>query len=723
MPFDPYSLCPGGREKKIRFCCNDLLKEIEQIERLLESGQSGACLSYIESLEKDFPDRACLTAAKLSVLRLENRWQDILPLAQSFYEKEAGNPVAAAEYALALAVGAQIRQAVSILIDAFESAKEGTAHSSVINAALQIGAALLMYGQVIPVTAVANQLKHFPSVQEEANDLLYQASSLSKIPLLLRDLIFSAECPKDFPGKEAFDDALTLIALMRWKSALAKLESLTKYADRWSGIWRNVAAVRLWLLDVEGGKEALRTFASLPGAAIEDAADAETIILLLTQDALGDATNVLEIEYPVNDAEKAYEKMLSVPVFYSTGVPQHDPAVSPEVPPKGSFLMLDKVFPAGTDITLDNAASQVAQCFLFGKETDREARLVVSSVIEEQRFEIERKLAEYLGDAVQTAGNVLNRRPFSKSLALVQYRFRFSPETLPDEESVKKLQSDYYEKIFIGGWCQMPLGFLDGKTPKEAAGDPKYKVRLLAAVEYVGLMMEDELAVTVCNGLRETLGVPLYGTIAFPEGMDCGQVIDDMPIWRWYRFDAEKVPTEALTECLQITSVMREKRASRRFAEELLNRPMDSMPFEARLVAFEALLETALANGDYEEALLWIDRGRNESAAHNIPDAAWCLHEIPVRLRLGQSDRVQSLVSYLTRTYKNDADVMQALRNLYVQLGILNPDGTMSAAAQRLAMQQGAAVAVGEPQNSAEIWTPEASASAGTAGSKLWVPE
>ena len=78
MALDPYSLCPGGREKKIRFCCPDMVKEIEQIERLFESNQTGSCLSFIENLEKNHPNCACLTAAKLTVFRTQGRWDDAL---------------------------------------------------------------------------------------------------------------------------------------------------------------------------------------------------------------------------------------------------------------------------------------------------------------------------------------------------------------------------------------------------------------------------------------------------------------------------------------------------------------------------------------------------------------------------------------------------------------------------------------------------------------------
>ncbi|GHT23721.1 protein disulfide-isomerase [Planctomycetales bacterium] len=716
MPLDPYSLCPGGRDKKIKFCCNDLLKEIGQIERLLESNQSGACLSYIESVEKNHPDCACLTAAKLSAYRLENRWKEVMPLAESFHQREPSNPVASAEYALSLAVSGNPREAISILIDAFEAAKEGTAHSAVINAMLQVGATLLVYGQVLPVVAIGNQLKNFPSVQEQANALLYRASELTEIPLLLRDMMFEPVCPENYPGQEEFGEAVVFVGQMRWKSALAKLEGLTQYAGSWAAIWRNVASVRFWLLDTDGGLEALKQYVLLSNVALEDAVDAETTRLFLTPDALGDQTDILEIEYPVTDAEKAHERILSVPQFYQVGVQQRDPNVPP---PKCGFVILNKPFPAAdADLTLESVASQQASALLFGKETDREARLVVSSLLEDNRFEVEKQLGTILGDSAQSAGNVLSRRQISRSSVLVQYRFRFSPEAAPKREALEKLERDYYEQKFMDAWSRLPLGILDGKTPLEAAADPQYKIKVLAVIQYIESMMNEELGNIICNELREQLSLPVKGTIPVTgtTSDEALSLLDELPVWRWYRLETEKIPTDVLVQGLQIASVMKEPRATLRFSEEILNRPLDSVVFEIRLLAFENLIETAIANGDYDKALLWIDRGRNESAAKNIPDAAWCLNELRIRVILGQADEFQRLVTHLVTHYKNDARVMQALRELYISLGIINQDGTVNPAVAQQAQEQ--------PAAAGGIWTPEQAAPANAGGtSKLWVPD
>ena len=50
MPIDAYSPCPCGSGKKIKFCCKDLLGDLQKIERMLEGEQYMACLAHIERL-------------------------------------------------------------------------------------------------------------------------------------------------------------------------------------------------------------------------------------------------------------------------------------------------------------------------------------------------------------------------------------------------------------------------------------------------------------------------------------------------------------------------------------------------------------------------------------------------------------------------------------------------------------------------------------------------
>ena len=55
MPLDPYSPCPGGTGKKIKFCCHELLGDLEQLDRLVEGEQIQAALEQVVRLSDKHP--------------------------------------------------------------------------------------------------------------------------------------------------------------------------------------------------------------------------------------------------------------------------------------------------------------------------------------------------------------------------------------------------------------------------------------------------------------------------------------------------------------------------------------------------------------------------------------------------------------------------------------------------------------------------------------------
>ena len=725
MPLDPYALCPGGRDKKIRFCCPNMLKELEQVIQLLESGQPSACLAYIETIEKTHPDCACLTKAKISIHRAEERWDDVLHIAEQFYRREPENPAAAAEYALALTITGNAKLAVETLIDAFERSETGKIHSGLLQGALQVATYLVLGGHITPALGIGRVLRAIPVTAEKANLLLYRATSEDSVPLIIRDWDFDYNCPDAFPGKETFEEAAVFIRLMRWKEALALLEPLTQHADTWPTIWRNIATIQLWLLDNDKATEALKMYASLPNTPTDDAVDAEMFRLLNMPNPLGDPMQVLNVEYIISDADKALESLLSSSMLQQVDLP---PGVPISPPPRGFFMLMSRPFPeAGTPPTLENWPLLRGIVMLFGKETDREARLDIHSLPDYERENAEQVLRDSLGDMMQFPGNILEERPASKTQSMLEYEFCFpSLERRNNLGRFDQLSDEYKKTKFIESWLASPLGLLDGKTPSEATAEPKYKIPLLVAVRIIETWYADP-AVPVGDILRTRLGLPQEEIITLPERTDPQEtagdaplaVLDDYPVWRWHRFNVEKLPTEVLAEGLEVVLGMYEFRSASRFAEEILNRPLDSMDFEIRIMAFEALIADSHRNGNVEQAFLWVDRAKNESTAKGISVAAWYIHEITLHLSQGNGKEASAAIAYLMKNHGDEPDVMEALHKLFIQLGMFNPDGTPSEAWSR-ALSNGQADREAEQQ----IWTPDAAVPGNTTPpSKLWVPD
>ena len=67
MPVDPYAMCPCGSGKKLKFCCSDLVGEIEKIHRMIEGEQPRAALRHVEQTLATHPGRASLLDLKATL--------------------------------------------------------------------------------------------------------------------------------------------------------------------------------------------------------------------------------------------------------------------------------------------------------------------------------------------------------------------------------------------------------------------------------------------------------------------------------------------------------------------------------------------------------------------------------------------------------------------------------------------------------------------------------
>src|SRR5689334_13035866 len=142
---DPYSPCPCGTGKKIKFCCPDLIHELEQIQSMLEGGQRQACLDYIENLEKKHPNKACLiTTRALLESALGNDAKAAATL-EGFLAKSPTNPVALAELALVYAAQRGAVAGIESLQRSLEQDPE-TLTGRVVMAVARLGEMLLMEG-------------------------------------------------------------------------------------------------------------------------------------------------------------------------------------------------------------------------------------------------------------------------------------------------------------------------------------------------------------------------------------------------------------------------------------------------------------------------------------------------------------------------------------------------------------------------------------------------
>lgn len=719
MSIDPYSLCPGGTGKKIKFCCPDLLGELGDLQQMVEGDQRLACLERIYKLEEKFPDRACLLSVKAMLeAELAETGKAEATVAR-FKEKYPDNPVALAEEATIKSHHEGGKAAIGALQQALRVSTE-TLAEQVYNALLAVAERLATDGEYL---AAIGHLSLFLALSDSRDQrgmsLLSSLLGSPHLPLLVKEIQPLVPATEGALWAPAFAKAMEHARMARWSDAVRELEDLAKSAGDWPPIWRNIATLRLWLADTPGAVVALRKFARQPlgssaAPPLEDMVEAEALAQVIDVEN-ADYIDALNISYPVRDADAVIARLSADPRCQKMQIDLAKLAGEDEPPPKLAVWVLDRpVAATGKGITRDTISIALGQVYLYGRQTDREARLELATYRDAKLPESQRILTEIVGDAIgePTGEEVLSRVSTLKHA--VEWSWRLPGDTPPEEREA--LVSHELRRVFLEDWPAMKLNALDGRTPIEAARDPAMRVPLLAAVLVLELASKSSIEMLDFNELRDKLNLPRPGQVELgPRG------IFGVSLARLHRVEAGKLDDEQLL--LGYVRAVRnvQVEAIRVFSEELLKRPAE----ERKPTVPEIYGQLAQIERDPRKAIGYIEQARSAAEAAGQSSAPWDITELTLRLALGQMSEADRLMQHVSKEHIREPGVAQMLMQVLVEAGIIHPDGTPvgypQGAAEAEGMPAGGTMPAGE---AGKLWTPDGGpAPAGEKKSVIWTPE
>ena len=715
MAIDAYSLCPGGTGKKIKFCCGDFLPELQKIDRMVEGEQYLACLKHIDHLLQQEPghDRACLLASKCALLRATKQYEAAQATATAFLEKHPDNQIALAELAIH-ASESDACKALGLILRAIR-VSAGNLAGRVYQAIGPVVGNLLREGFPLPARALLQLQLEIVEDDERTARMLAALCQATDIPLLLRDDPPLKPCPENVPWKARFDETIATVAAADWQSAADRLTALAADVPDSPAIWRNLATVRGWLADNAACADALRKYAVLRGAdpdGLEDAVEAEAEALFLSNDPLGDRLEMLKVAWAVNDVDRAQEAFLSSPRFQT--VP-FDPAQFSDgqtPPPKAAYMLLDRPMPESAEgLSTETVPRLLGQAMLFGRQTDREARLEVMGVVGDELSSVTDMVRETAADAVNPQPEPEVVGHWSASQKLMRAAWQPPRDTSP--EQLRAMMNQQRREAILDQWPDLKLGLLDGRSPHEAAADPTCRVRLLAAILVLEFWSERVPGQLDFNELRAKLDLPLLGPIDPRQ-----QPLDDLPTFRLGRLNVESLSDEELIGVYYRAGAFNMRPALKKFAEAMVARPSlaDS---DERVHAYTMLAQT---EEDVTRALEYVDQGRRAAEAKNESSASWDLMELSFRFAARDGKEAMRLIEHLQKHHLEEPGVGESLTRMLVDVGLLRPDGTPAFGPN---VPEPAMSAADEPASAAGgLWTPDsAEPGGGDGGGKLWTPD
>ncbi|HEX5442675.1 MAG TPA: hypothetical protein VFW87_02550, partial [Pirellulales bacterium] len=686
MAIDPYSVCPGGTGKKIKFCCPDLVHELDKIQQMLSADQRQACLDYITQVEAKCPGRACLQTAKVLVQASLGQSAEARQAADTLLESQPNNPVALASLAMASVDHEGPAAAVTPLHQALAAVSEEIPDR--VEQALQLVAAGLLANDW-PLAGLAHTvlLLQIDPESPSATELMLHAQFDRATPLPLRTTWSFDTAPATAPWKAEFEEAVGVADRGHWLSAAERLAELSQRQPEAPAVWRTLGLLWAYLADNERAAEALARYASL-AVPLDDAVDAEMLAQSLDPRVVGAVVDRVRIPYPISDFEEvsarlsASRQVLPMPPSAVTWADPDQP------PPRSVFSLLDRAMPeSGVGLTLDAAAEVLGEVLLFGRQTDREPRLEILAF----RHQLEEATAAargLVGQWMNAAEPEINAGGIPAAGASLMLRLHLPPDTPP--ETALAVRAGGLQRALQERWSRAPHPALGGASPQQAAGDPGRQVKVLAAIALMELAVQSEFDF---NALRSRLGLPL------PQPIDPRKIaLGELPVTRLHRIDFATASDEVLAAIHRRAAYFRHSLAQRRLAEELVRRP--AADAELRIDAHSLL---ASSESDVQKSFDHLAEARRLAVSAGKSAASLDLQELALRLRRGDAVEAERLMRHITAAYGRDQEVMSQFAQLLYALGLIDEYGQPVRSAAHGEPAELVAAGAAEP---GKIWTP-----------------
>ena len=723
MAIDPYASCPGGTCKKVKFCCPDLVGDLEQLDRLIEGDQISAALEQVKRLAEKHPKRACLMATQVKLELATKQVAEAAASSRAFLEAFPDNPLALGHAAVSEAIAGNLLEAAATFDKAREASGDEVSPDLVRIAATLVQAAAQAGHTGFAQGIVEWMIDKSLGTAEDRRVLAAVVGSSGVAPAL-RTKVHFEEAPADAPWRLEFDTAFKAAGEWRLLKALTAFRSLKGVAGESPEIFTNIAALCEMLARPFEASEAWLKIAGMRGTAADDAIEATGRAIALETEA--DEDRSPQVRYEVTRGPLAAAEAAAGGIELLEDRLRHDSRFEPAPFDRSTWVARGAAPPRSVYRVFDAAADAagsgrlVASLLLFGKQTDREAEAVLQGFAPD--LAAARSIVEQvLGLSLAAPASQPGLPSVTPTNWLLASQFRMKPPAPPtapipagEDSPIDKLLDEQRSLLwsrFIELWPDTALPELLGKTPREALKTPDGAMRVEALVSEGEATSRQRDASEAWTALRGRLG------LKSPQTIEATRPLDEVPPLRWHRVALAKLDLDQLRGLFLTAMDAGFELAAERAAEAILART-DTAP-EDRWEAYSFLEARATSS---VKRLEIIGHLRELSKELKVSDGMIDIAELRIRLQRGDQADIMRLLEHLRRDHSRDQRVLEALAEVLVEAGVdlsalagqampAGASGGMPAAAPPAASSPGGIWTPGSPQpgQSGEkktIWTP-----------------
>ncbi len=485
MPLDQYSPCPCGSGKKLKFCkCVEQPLDYEKLVRLIEGGQELAAMDRINQMLAKTPNAAWLLALKGELALGLQELEAFKETANRFLKLKPDNPLALIMMSIASSLESQpVESAAQYLLGGLAESRESLPSMTLLAVDLLIRSlagsgklSLAGYWGDLQQLLLGNQQNNGESVlQDETLNLI------AKVPARL------VEDPPGAAWKERLAEVISLSRVFCFAQAETKLRAILRDFPGQPGPLSHLLRAQLAQLDQNGAHATASKLAEHLEVPVNDRAYYAALAYELESERKSLRPESIERYCEIDSVDRISEAMAQLDYVQEiddevgSQVKHYYAAfVGDEVPAKRVYSVFDRAI-APSQIQLDlgsqtagadqrEIASAVSTVVLFGKQTDRPARaLFIATRFAPNQARIDETLHLLaLGAEIES----------TSKLAEVSYiGFIRRPKLVVGRREPPSVEEA--GTLACEDFLHLPFQLLDGATPLEAAGEERFRGKLL----------------------------------------------------------------------------------------------------------------------------------------------------------------------------------------------------------------------------------------------------
>jgi hypothetical protein len=377
--------------------------------------------------------------------------------------------------------------------------------------------------------------------------------------------------------------------------------------------------------------------------------------------------------------------------------------------PRNTYLLRDRPLPADVEnLTPAEAPNVAAFLSLYGRRTDRDAQLVVTTDVDDAFEGTLALLREIGGDQIgpEIERTVVGEKSLSEHA--LNWRWRLPDETPPAVR--RRLLEVRRREALLQRWPEAPRAALGGLSPREAVGNAELRAALLGSVVILEQSAATPAEAPVFQELRAQLQLP-PGLAALP----AGTTLDALPLASFLHLDLTGAPLDAIERALDRAFAAGAIVAGVRAAEEAVGREDDD---ELRESAWGYLVrqhpDPDVGFERLQEARAWARRAGKSQGP-------WLLMELELQLERGDAAGVERCLQEIRNDCRDEPEIFESAYRLLQAAGLVAPLEEAYAARRAQRPDPGTP----SPSNAAppsRLWTPDSDLPANKPKSALWTP-